>query len=52
MLPGSLPHIGLVTSRVAPSGRLMIARNIGRGPELEDMLLPYEITGHCRYRGE
>jgi uncharacterized protein len=26
--------------------------NIGRGPEVEDMLFAYPITGVYRYRGE
>jgi hypothetical protein len=52
MLPGNLPHIGLVTSRRSRSGRPLIAHNIGRGPELEDMLFDYEVTGHYRYLGE
>jgi uncharacterized protein YijF (DUF1287 family) len=26
-------------------------RYIGRGPELEDMLFAFTITGHYRYRG-
>ena len=51
MLPGNLPHIGIVSSTRAPSGRLMIVHNIGRGPRLEDMLFEYDITGHYRYRG-
>jgi uncharacterized protein YijF (DUF1287 family) len=51
MLPGNLPHIGIVTSQRAPSGRPLIAHNIGRGPELEDMLLAFPITGHYRFRG-
>jgi uncharacterized protein YijF (DUF1287 family) len=25
--------------------------NIGRGPEVEDMLFSYPITGHYRYYG-
>jgi uncharacterized protein YijF (DUF1287 family) len=25
--------------------------NIGRGPQLEDMLFSYPITGHYRYYG-
>ena len=49
MLPGNLPHIGIVTGRKAPSGTPMIAHNIGRGPEVEDMLFAYPITGHYRY---
>ncbi len=50
MLPGSLPHIGIVTHRVNPdSGNPMIVHNIGAGPKLEDMLFDYPITGHYRY---
>ena len=51
MLPGNLPHIGIVSSTRAPSGRLMIVHNIGRGPQLEDVLFAYTMTGHYRYRG-
>lgn len=53
MLPGNLPHIGIVTDRTAPaSGRPLIAHNIGAGPRLEDMLFDYTITGHYRYTPE
>lgn len=48
---GSLPHIGIVTDRKAPSGRPLIVHNIGAGPELEDMLFKYKITGHYRWPG-
>lgn len=49
-LPGNLPHIGVVTDRRSPDGkRPLIAHNIGRGPQLEDMLFGYPITGHYRY---
>jgi hypothetical protein len=52
MLPGNLPHIGIVTGRRTSDGqRPMIVHNIGNGPELEDMLLRFPITGHFRYRG-
>ena len=37
MLPGNVPHIGIVTLRRA-GGQPLIAHNIGRGPELEAML--------------
>lgn len=46
---GSLPHIGIVTDQYASSGNPMIVHNIGRGPQLEDMLFDYKITGHYRY---
>lgn len=46
---GSLPHIGIVTGKMSPSGRPLILHNIGHGQVLEDMLFDYEITGHYRY---
>jgi uncharacterized protein len=50
MLPGNLPHIGIVTDRRCPaSGRPLMVHNIGRGPQLEEMLFAYPITGHYRY---
>lgn len=53
MLPGNLPHIGIVTGRRSADGqRPLIVHNIGNGPELEDMLWRFPITGHYRYRGE
>ncbi len=49
-LPGNLPHIGIVTDRRSADGRRpLIAHNIGRGPQLEDMLFAYPISGHFRY---
>lgn len=53
MLPGNLPHIGIVTSKMsADRKRPLIVHNIGRGPVIEDMLFTYEITGRYRYEGE
>lgn len=53
MLPGNLPHIGLITDmRSADGQRRLVAHNIGRGPEIQDMLFRFPITGHYRYRGE
>ncbi len=50
MLPGNLPHIGIVTNRCSPDAkRPMIVHNIGRGPEIEDSLFDYPITGHYRF---
>jgi len=49
---GPLPHIGIVSpERSADGGRPLIVHNIGRGPELEDMLFDYPIVGHYRYVG-
>lgn len=53
MLPGNVPHIGLVTDQRTPDGqRPLIAHNIGRGPQIEDMLFSFPVTGHYRYGGE
>lgn len=50
MLPGNLPHIGIVTNQLSADGqRPLIVHNIGAGPKLEDMLFDYSITGHYRY---
>jgi len=50
MLPGNLPHIGIVTDRNSSStGNPLIVHNIGAGPELDDMLFNYKISGHYRY---
>ncbi len=50
MLPGNLPHIGIVTDKFnQPTGSPLIVHNIGKGPRLEDILFRYPITGHYRY---
>ena len=51
MLPGNLPHIGIVSDRHASdTGRPLVIHNIGAGPMEEDVLFVYPITGHYRYR--
>ncbi len=50
MLPGNLPHIGIVTDkRDSGTGNPLIVHNIGAGPKLEDILFLYPITGHYRF---
>lgn len=50
MLPGNLPHIGIVINERSGDGkRPLIAHNIGAGPKIDDMLFDYPITGHYRY---
>lgn len=44
------PHIAVVSDQIGPSGRPMIAHNIGAGPAVEDALFDYRITGRFRYR--
>lgn len=48
---GNLPHIGIVVDRYSAAGHPLIVHNIGRGPQLEDVLFAFPITGHYRYRG-
>lgn len=50
MLPGNLPHIGIVSNQtVAGSRRPKIIHNIGAGPVEDDILFTYPITGHYRF---
>ena len=50
MLPGNLPHIGIVTDRLSQDGEHpLVVHNIGAGPKLEDVLFAFPITGHYRY---
>jgi len=52
MLPGNLPHIGIVIDEKSRDGkRPLIVHNIGAGPKINDMLFDYPITGHYRYTG-
>jgi len=52
-LGGGLAHIGIVVNVPSPSdaNRLMIVHNIGAGPQLEDVLFNWKITGHYSYSG-
>ncbi len=51
MLPGNLPHIGLVINRYDEVfKRPLIVHNIGSGPEISDILFSYPITGHYRFK--
>ncbi len=52
MLPGNLPHIGIVIDSRSGDGRKpLIVHNIGSGPVIEDILFEYQITAHYRYYG-
>lgn len=51
--PDGRTHTGMVVdSRRTKTGNPMIVHNIGRGPQLHDVLFEWEITGHFRYFGE
>jgi uncharacterized protein YijF (DUF1287 family) len=50
MLPGNLPHIGVISDQNVPgSNRPKVIHNIGAGPVEDDILFLYRITGHYRY---
>lgn len=49
-LPSGVPHIGLVSTGMAPGGgRRMVIHNIGAGTQEEDVLFLCPVTGHYRY---
>lgn len=49
-LPKSnLPHIGIVSDKVAADGTPLIIHNIGQGTQEENILFAYPIKGHFRY---
>ncbi|MDO3383971.1 DUF1287 domain-containing protein [Gilvimarinus algae] len=52
MLPGNLPHIGIVSDRTTAAGVPLVVHNIGAGPQLEDRLFAYPINGHYRYHSD
>jgi uncharacterized protein YijF (DUF1287 family) len=52
-LGGGITHIGMVVNQRSPdSGRYLIVHNIGRGPQMEDVLFNWKIIGHYRYAGD
>jgi uncharacterized protein YijF (DUF1287 family) len=50
-LGGGVTHIGIVVDRKGSGERFMIVHNIGRGPQMEDVLFDWKIIGHYRYSG-
>ena len=51
MVGPSLPHIGVVVEQRSKTDprRHMIVHNIAYGPQMEDVLFRFPITGHYRY---
>jgi hypothetical protein len=50
MLPGNLPHIGVVSDRRdATDSHPLIIHNIGAGVVEDDILFRFKITGHYRF---
>lgn len=53
ILPGNLPHIGIVSdARSADGARPLVLHNIGAGAQEEDRLLDFPITGHYRFEAK
>jgi uncharacterized protein YijF (DUF1287 family) len=50
-LGGGVTHIGIVVDQKGSNGRYMVVHNIGRGPQMEDVLFDWKIIGHYRYYG-
>jgi uncharacterized protein YijF (DUF1287 family) len=48
-VPPHLPHIALVVPAPHGGERPWIVHNIGRGPQLEDRLFEFPLTGHYRW---
>lgn len=50
LLPGNLPHIGIVVEGPLPNNKSpFIVHNIGAGPKKENVIFDYKITGHYHY---
>ena len=50
LLPGNLPHIGIVSDSLSEDGaRPLLIHNIGRGTRREDVLGTFAVTGHYRF---
>ncbi|HEY2457234.1 MAG TPA: DUF1287 domain-containing protein [Candidatus Acidoferrum sp.] len=51
-LGGGVTHIGIVVRKKSGDGeRYLIVHNIGKGPQMEDVLFSWKIIGHYRYFG-
>ena len=46
---GRLPHIMLVVPNPQGEGRPWVVHNIGQGPQMEDRLLEFPLSGHYRW---
>jgi uncharacterized protein YijF (DUF1287 family) len=46
---GKLPHIAMVVPSPTGTGHPWIVHNIGGGPQMEDRLFEFPLTGHYRW---
>jgi uncharacterized protein len=52
MLPGNLPHIGIVSDqRSSADNRPLLIHNIGGGAREDDILIEFKIDGRYRFTG-
>ncbi len=51
MLPGNLPHTGIVVAANSKTHPVQIVHNIGAGPQMTDISPNWKLTGHFRYGG-
>ena len=50
MLPGNLPHIGIIAAdKITGTDRPAVIHNIGNGAQREDVLRAFKITGLYRW---
>jgi uncharacterized protein len=49
IVAGKLPHIMLVVPSPSGQGQPWVVHNIGQGPQLEDRLFEFPLTGHYRW---
>lgn len=50
LIDDRLPHVGIVSDRLADSGNPLVIHNIGGGAREEDSLLAHRLTGRFRWR--
>jgi len=50
MLASGRDHIGMVTDQKSWYGRPLVEHNIGWGPQIDNVLFDWKITGHYRYK--
>jgi uncharacterized protein len=50
LVGGNLPHVGIVSDRMAANGNPLIIHNIGAGTREEDALFAHRLTGRFRWR--
>jgi hypothetical protein len=49
LVGGTLPHTGIVSDRLSPSGGPLIIHNIGAGAREEDLAAAHQLTGRFRW---